>query len=528
MKWEIILTSDRASFTDYGGSSVLGYVACMPYRLVPRFFMNKLFTPPTPADNYGRALYAPYPLRKIESVLIHHGFKSVAIIPPEKLHKAVSENTKILGISVHDPLGLDPVSMKLSMIFGGGESWTAKFFRELGDNIVKLKKKFKFKVIVGGPGAWELTKDTPEWIDYIFIGEGEYTLPNIISKILNNEKVEKVVFGKDPKVEEIPPIINPARLGEVQITRGCPRGCAFCSITPETFRSIPIEIIKKEVEVNLRGGWTRVEFITDDVMLYGSQKLRVNHEAIVKLFSEVMNMGVDGIWFPHISAPPVKESPETIKAISEIARYSFDRAAAPVVGLETGSEKIFTKYMRAKSFPYKPSEWRDVIIDATAIMNDNFIYPCYTMTIGYPDETEEDVEASIKLVQDIVDHDFITFVFPLPVIPIATTRIRDNPFPILEKMPKNYWDLLYISWKHNFKVTRKLIPTLTGGIKNKLLRIIIQYMIDKIFDNIEWVFMDLKRTKGMSSLNYKDINLNSTIGLLKSIYWLFRLAFKSL
>jgi radical SAM superfamily enzyme YgiQ (UPF0313 family) len=184
--------------------------------------------------------------------------------------------------------------------------------------------------------------------------------------------------------------------------------------------------------------------------------------------------------------------------------------------------------MRAKSFPYKPSEWRDVIIDATAIMNDNFIYPCYTMTIGYPDETEEDVEASIKLVQDIVDHDFITFVFPLPVIPIATTRIRDNPFPILEKMPKNYWDLLYISWKHNFKVTRKLIPTLTGGIKNKLLRIIIQYMIDKIFDNIEWVFMDLKRTKGMSSLNYKDINLNSTIGLLKSIYWLFRLAFKSL
>jgi radical SAM superfamily enzyme YgiQ (UPF0313 family) len=60
-------------------------------------------------------------------------------------------------------------------------------------------------------------------------------------------KCPKIVYGKDAKIDEIPPIINPARLGEVQITRGCPRGCAFCSITPETFRSIPLDVIKKEV-----------------------------------------------------------------------------------------------------------------------------------------------------------------------------------------------------------------------------------------------------------------------------------------
>lgn len=528
MSWEIILSADRGSFTDYNGSSVLGYVACMPARLVPRLFMDKFFTPPIKSDENGRALYAPYALRKIEATLVNKGFKEVAVVPPEKLKDVIDEKTKILGLSVHDPLGIDPVSTKLCMIFGGGPSWTALFFEELGDLVYELKKRYNFKVVVGGPAAWELIKERPDWIDVLFIGEAEHSLSEVVENLLNGNQVPKIVYGKDAKLDEIPPIINPARLGEVQITRGCPRGCAFCSITPETFRSIPLEVIKKEVEINLKGGWNRVEFITDDLMLYGSYKLRVNHDALTKLYSEIMKMKVDGIWFPHISASPVKESPKTIKAISEIAHYSFDRADAPVVGLETGSERIFIKYMRAKSFPYEPREWRDVIIDATSIMNDNYIFPCYTMTIGYFDETEEDVEYSIKLVQDIIDHQFIAWIFPLPVIPMATSRISKNPFPNLKRMPKNYWDLLYISWSYNLKITRKLIPTLTGGIKNKIINKLTNLMIDKIFNNIEWIFYQLRETKGLSSLNYSGLNLNNIIGIIKSITWLFKLSFKPL
>jgi len=49
----------------------------------------------------------------------------------------------------------------------------------------------------------------------------------------------------------------------------------------------PLSLIKKEIEVNLKSGNKRVEFITDDILLYGSQRLRTNHEAIVKLYEEV-------------------------------------------------------------------------------------------------------------------------------------------------------------------------------------------------------------------------------------------------
>ncbi|TRM80446.1 radical SAM protein, partial [Sulfolobus sp. F3] len=153
MAWDIILTADKGSFTDYGGSSVLGYVACMPSRLVPRAFMDKFFTPNTPVDSEGKALYAPYALRKVESVLVHAGFSSVAVVPPERLGKVVDGRTRVVGLTVHDPFGLNPVSFKLSMIFGGGSTWTAKYFEELGESISKLKGKYGFKVVAGGPGA---------------------------------------------------------------------------------------------------------------------------------------------------------------------------------------------------------------------------------------------------------------------------------------------------------------------------------------------------------------------------------------
>lgn len=523
---EVVLTADRGSFTDYGGGSALGYVACMPHRLVPRLFMDKFFTPPATADENGRAILAPYALRKVEATLVNAGFNT-CVSPPEKLEKVVSQSTKVLGVTVHDPMGVEPVTFKLTMLFGGGKSWTAKYFEELGDKIRRLKQMYGFRTLVGGPGAWQVQRERPEWVDVVFIGHAELDLPPLINSIVSGKDVPRVVFGRNPRsADEIPLIVNPARFGEVQVTRGCPRGCQFCSITPDSFITIPVETVLKEVEVNLRAGQTRVDLVTDDILLYGAQRLRVNHEAVTKLFSEVKKMGVESIGFPHISAPAVRESPRTVRTMSEIAGYSHDRANAPVVGLETGSLKIFNKYMRAKSFPWEPAQWKDVVLDATAVMNESHIYPCYTMTIGYPEETDDDVQASINLVQSIIDHDYTAWIFPLPVIPMGTSRIRDNPMPALERLPQAYWDLLYMSWKYDLKVTRSLVPTLTWGMQNRFVRWVVQNMIDRIFNQIEWVFSELKQTRGRSSLKYKDLNLNTTLGVIKSVYWLLRVAFK--
>ena len=490
--------------------------------------MDKLFTPPIPSDREGKAVIAPYPLRKVETVLASKGFKG-AVVPPEKIEKFIKKhNPKVVGINTHDPLGIEPVTAHLSMILGGGKSWTAKYFEELGEKLKKLKTKYGFKVVVGGAGAWQLERETPDWVDIVFIGHAEIDFPEIVKKIEDKSgNLPRVVRARYPKkIEDIPPIINPARGGEVQITRGCPRGCWFCSVTPDTFISFPLDYIIKEVKVNMNAGIKDVTLITDDIMLYGARRLNeVNHDAIVKLFRELKNLGAGYINFAHISAAPVKLSPKTVKAMAEIAGWSEDKAVTPVVGLETGSEKIFNKYMKMKAYPWGYRDWKDLIVDATAIMNENYIFPCYTMTIGYPEETDEDVQQSIDLVEYILDHKPIAWIFPLPVIPMGTSKIRDNPLPAMERMPSKYWDLLYITWKYDLYITRKLKNGIANYSGDPIIRGIVSYMIDKVFGSIEWYFEKLKETKGTFALNYKDLNLNNFYGIIWSLFMLVRLAF---
>jgi len=249
----------------------------MPYRLVPRIFMERLFTPPLPSDKEGKAIFAPYPLRKVEAVLASRGFK-VAVVTPEKLEKFIEKhNPKVVGINVHDPNGIEPVTAKLSIILGGGKSWTAKFFEELGEKLKRLKTRYEFKVVVGGAGAWQLERETPDWVDIVFIGHAEVDFPEVVKKIEEkSEGLPRVIRGRYPKkIDEIPTIINPARGGEVQITRGCPRGCWFCSVTPDTFISFPLDYIIKEVKVNMSAGIKDVTLITDDIMLYGAKRVQV-------------------------------------------------------------------------------------------------------------------------------------------------------------------------------------------------------------------------------------------------------------
>ncbi|CCC82684.1 B12-binding domain-containing radical SAM protein [Thermoproteus tenax] len=539
MPWEIVLTADRGSFTDYGGSTSLGYIADMPARLVPRLFMDKFFTPPISTDRDGRAIYAPYALRKVEAILASSGYTDVAVVPPERLRKAVGPKTKVVGISVHDPYGLSPVGTFLTTILGGGETWTARFFRELGETIEQLKRKYNVKVITGGPGVEQLLRaGKPSWIDVLFIDDVEITLPKWLPKIMAGEEVPPVIrpsVGEYPAAEDIPAILNPARLGEVQITRGCPRGCQFCSVTPVTFRSIPIETIVKEVEVNLRAGWTQVDLITDDLLLYGTSaygpdRLKVNHNAIVRLYQairsvEVGRRRVKHIFFSHVSAAPVVESPKTVKAVAELGGLGPDKGVTPVIGLETGSVRILNKYMRNKAYPFPPERWHDVVLESAIILNENYIYPAYTMTIGYPDETEDDLRQSEEVVEKIIDHDLVAWIFPLPVIPMYTSALRGLRHPTLEALPEGFWDLLYISWRHNLKITRRLAPVLLQNSKNKIVSKIVHYMIDRVFNSIEWYFRQLKETMGRSSLQFSTLNLDSALGVLRSILWLTRISF---
>lgn len=102
---------------------------------------------------------------------------------------------------------------------------------------------------------------------------------------------------------------------------------------------------------------------------------------------------------------------------------------------------------------------------------------------------------TLEIVEKIVDHDFIAWIFPLPVVPMYTSALRHLKQPSLERLPDGLWDVLYVSWRHNLKITRRLAPVLLQNLRNK----IVSYMIDKIFNSIDWLFQQLKETRGKFS-----------------------------
>ena len=242
---KILLTADRTLMSDYHHNEFVGFGTCAPPNFVPEWFYQILFFPKIKTKN-GIPVAAPYGLRKIEAQLIKEGF-DVLTVDPDHLGKYLDE-AKVLGIHVMDPFGLGPASSTFAAILKK-EPYLAKYFRLLLEKPeIRRAKRKGLKIIVGGPGVWQF-KYRPKFveeygIDCIIDGEAEKVVGKIFRMALNGEELPQyyeVNVKEVPSLEEIPNIMAPSINGLIEIGRGCPRGCKFCSVTLRPLRWYPYE-----------------------------------------------------------------------------------------------------------------------------------------------------------------------------------------------------------------------------------------------------------------------------------------------
>ena len=93
-------------------------------------------------------------------------------------------------------------------------------------------------------------------IDYLIDGEIERVFSDLFGRILNSDpglpRIIKIPKDKQPTVDEIPIVRHRSTFGVCEITRGCGRGCQFCSPATKVGRSLPLEHIVASAEVNAR------------------------------------------------------------------------------------------------------------------------------------------------------------------------------------------------------------------------------------------------------------------------------------
>ncbi len=111
-------------------------------------------------------------------------------------------------------------------------------------------------------------------------------------------------------------------------------------------------------------------------------------------------------------------------------------------------------------------------------MNENHWYPCYTMIVGFPDETEDDIVKSIELVSELRNMKALAWTFPLLSIPIGNTPLEKQGYPSLKAMPKAVWELFGISWQQSLWFAQKVRDQLLTELTNPLYR----QAANKLFD----------------------------------------------
>ncbi|RDD53050.1 MAG: radical SAM protein [Candidatus Korarchaeota archaeon NZ13-K] len=421
---EVVITSDRTMITNHHGKEFIGFMTTSPPLFLPEAIWMKLAAPKMRVNGEGEPWQAPYGLRKIEAALLDAGIEA-AVIDPDHLMK--HQEARVVAIGHHDFFALGPPSSEW-WVLTRREPVNARSFRRLMESgaMERFRRKGA-KIIVGGPAAWQWLY-RPElmerWgISTVIDGEAERAVVRIVRMALEGEELPRFVqVGLDeiPSLEEIPLIRKPSVNGLVEISRGCPRGCRFCSVTLRPLRHYTLDMISREIEVNMRAGVRGVILHSDDVLLYGSNDIYPNEKALIRLHELVRSKNSSSVAWSHFSLSAVKYAEESFGLISRISGMLGDDYKGVEVGIETGSPRLAERIMPAKAKPYDVREWRQVVIDAFSIMHEAKIIPAATLITGLPEERPEDTIASIELVEDL--RDFRSLIVPMYFVPMGLLR----------------------------------------------------------------------------------------------------------
>ena len=121
---KIVLTASSTEMSDFFKNPFMAFSAGFGLGPIPLGFARKTLYPPVERYPNERVRFAPYGLRKVETILLQNGFNksAVAVVGPENLESFIGSNTKVVGISSMDPTGMGYVSKTYSSIIGGGEA----------------------------------------------------------------------------------------------------------------------------------------------------------------------------------------------------------------------------------------------------------------------------------------------------------------------------------------------------------------------------------------------------------------------
>jgi B12-binding domain/radical SAM domain protein len=270
--------------------------------------------------------------------------------------------------------------------------------------------------IVGGPHATACAGEVARYADYVVVGEGEFTLPRLLARLEEGKEgpVPGVVTrdGGLPAdhavlLDAFPPFT--VMKGYIEISRGCPFGCAFCQ-TPRIFGSSMRHRSVDAIAAHARR-YRDVRLVSPNALAYGSDGRRPRLDRVERLLSALEGNIYFGT-FPNEVRPEFV----TDEALELISRYCANTRIA--FGIQSGSDRVLGMIGRGHTVADG--------IRAVELCRDHGFTPVVDFILGFPFETDEDREATLDLIRWVARSGRIRLhaFLPLPGTPLAGTSPR--------------------------------------------------------------------------------------------------------
>ncbi len=477
----VVLVTDRTLSGDY---KILfeGIFATMQTTQVPEFAMRSLVSPKIKVDERGRAKAAALGIRRMESALIDHGGFSaddVVCTTPEALGDLLGPWVKVVGVSSSDPLGRG-MSNTTTANFWKGELYPKFWLDRMMGEIRQAKEKHGFKVVGGGAGAWQWVLEPGEaerqGFDHIFEGYGETAGVELIKDLLEGKAADYHVTAKDTSCAEVCAIKGASMLGIVELSRGCGKGCRYCTAGRMKMGHLGVDTIVSDLERNVAGGITSMVSGSEDLFRYGGKAGKVEFEELRKLLEAMRE--VEGLSFMQIDHANVSSIMQmSDEELQEVRRLLTWREATDYLWVNMGVESANGHLVKANSGgklgEIGADDWEEAVRESVERMTRTGFFSVVSLILGLPGETPEDVERTVKLVDYLEGQRAV--IFPIFYEPIRADDEGDR-FTV-KTMRLDHLDLYQKCYEINFRWVPRLFwdNQRAGGVsltKRSLMRLL--------------------------------------------------------
>jgi tRNA-2-methylthio-N6-dimethylallyladenosine synthase len=281
-----------------------------------------------------------------------------------------------------------------------------KFFSELGVWREFKKKKPAVLICVGGCVASQEgsnIRSRAPYVDIIFGPQTLHRLPDMIDEVLLKQRpVIDISFPEIEKFDKLPPPIAQGVKAYVSIMEGCSKYCSYCVVPYTRGEEInrPFEDVLKEVLTLSKQGVKEITLLGQNVNDYQG-KMSTGETADLALLIHYIAAIDEILRIRFMTSHPLAFSDRLIEAYATQPKLA-NQLHLPV---QSGSDRILSLMKRgykAQDFKTKIKKLREIRPDIS--ITSDFI-------IGFPNETDEDFNATMDLVNDIHFDNSFSFIY---------------------------------------------------------------------------------------------------------------------